>query len=146
MILLIIQGPFLCEKKSYTCATIQRFFQFVLTQFHITIQCMLCDNGGYFLTSFLRDLFANQTERYIKLPSTNRSSEVEYSLRIIVMIKTSQAEGATGDGSHSVPPSNFLWCWSSCLYFSVSVVVPPPSGSHERVIYIIDFRKIPRCR
>jgi hypothetical protein len=42
-----------------------------------------------------------------------------------------------------LPP---IFYGAACLYFSVSVVVPPPLGSHEGVIYIIDFRKIPRCR
>jgi histone deacetylase 1/2 len=48
----------LCAKTD-TCATIQRFFQFIHTQFHVTIQCMQCDNGGEFLTTTLRDFFSS---------------------------------------------------------------------------------------
>jgi hypothetical protein len=142
----MIHGPFLCEINLITVPLFNVSSN--LYSFSFMLQSNVCNVIMVFnslLASYVT-FFVNQTERYIKLPSQIRSSGVEYSLLITVMIKTSHAEGATGDASHSVPRSNFLWCWSSCLYFSVSVVVPPPSGSHERVIYIIDFRKIPRCR
>ena len=48
------------RNKSDTCATIQRFYQFVLTQFHVSIQCLQCDNGGEFLTNALRDFFSQR--------------------------------------------------------------------------------------
>jgi hypothetical protein len=41
------------RSKSDTCITIQHFFKFVQTQFHVTISCMQCDNGGEFLTNVL---------------------------------------------------------------------------------------------
>jgi hypothetical protein len=41
------------RNKSDTCATIQRFFSHIRTQFHVTIQCLQCDNGGEFLSSTL---------------------------------------------------------------------------------------------
>jgi IS30 family transposase len=44
--------------KSDTCATLERFFHYISTQFHVTIQCLQCDNGGEFLTHSLRDYFA----------------------------------------------------------------------------------------
>ena len=39
--------------KSDAPGVLHRFFQFVLTQFRVFIQCMQCDNGGEFLNSSL---------------------------------------------------------------------------------------------
>jgi hypothetical protein len=51
MISLILLG-FLLYKKSDTCDTLVCFFSFVNTQFHTTIRCLQCDNGGV-LQNFL---------------------------------------------------------------------------------------------
>jgi hypothetical protein len=47
------------RNKSDTCTTIQHFFEFVSTQYHVTIQCLQCDNGGKFLTTSLRAFFSH---------------------------------------------------------------------------------------
>jgi histone deacetylase 1/2 len=46
------------RQKSDTSSTLHRFFTYVRTQFHVTIQCLQCDNGGEFLTTSLRTLFS----------------------------------------------------------------------------------------
>lgn len=46
------------RSKSDTSSTLERFFHFVLTQFHVIIKCLQCDNGGEFLTSSLRNFFS----------------------------------------------------------------------------------------
>jgi hypothetical protein len=43
------------RNKSDTCTTLQNFFEYVRTQFHVTIKYLQCDNGGEFLTHSLRD-------------------------------------------------------------------------------------------
>lgn len=45
--------------KSDTSPTLQRFFQYVLTQFNVLIKCLQCDNGGEFINSSLRTYFSN---------------------------------------------------------------------------------------
>ena len=50
---------FLLRAKSDTCDTLLRFFKFVSTQFHTTIRCLQCDNGGEFLTTSLRTYLSN---------------------------------------------------------------------------------------
>ena len=45
--------------KSDTCDTLLRFFSFVNTQFHTTIRCLQCDNGGEFLTTTLRTFLSS---------------------------------------------------------------------------------------
>ena len=60
------------RNKSDTAATISRFFMYVLTQFHVPIQCMQCDNGGEFLTSSLRDLFSRHGSSFrLSCPHTS---------------------------------------------------------------------------
>jgi histone deacetylase 1/2 len=46
--------------KSDTCDTLQHFFHFVATQFHVTIKCMQSDNGGEFISLALRQFFSDR--------------------------------------------------------------------------------------
>lgn len=41
------------RNKSDTASTLQRFFSFIRTQFHLIIQCVQCDNDGEFLNTEL---------------------------------------------------------------------------------------------
>jgi hypothetical protein len=61
MISLILLGflPPPIRQKSDTCDTLHRLFSFVTTQFHTTIRCLQCDNGGEFLTVVLRTFLSS---------------------------------------------------------------------------------------
>jgi hypothetical protein len=60
------------RNKSDTCATLHNFFHFVLTQFHVTIKCLQCDNGGEYLTNALHDFFAHRGVSFrISCPHTS---------------------------------------------------------------------------
>jgi transposase InsO family protein len=47
------------RNKSDATATIQQFYAYVLNQFHMSIQCIQCDNGGEFVNNTLRSFLTD---------------------------------------------------------------------------------------
>ena len=95
--------------KSDTVDVLHCFHAYVLTQFHASIQCMQCDNGGEFLTTSLRDLFSRYGASFrLSCPHTSH--------------KTARP------GASSAPPTTF------CTSSSSTPIYPPHSGSRPSTL------------
>jgi histone deacetylase 1/2 len=71
--------------KSDTVSTIQHFYAYVLNQFHLSIQCVQCDNGSEFVNNTLRDFFVARGITYrLSCPYTSsQNGKAERSIRTI---------------------------------------------------------------
>jgi histone deacetylase 1/2 len=73
------------RNKSDTASTIKHFYFYVLNQFHLSIQCVQCDNGGEFVNHTLRDFFQSHGITYrLSCPYTSsQNGKAERSIRTI---------------------------------------------------------------
>jgi hypothetical protein len=75
--------------KSDTCDTLLCFFIFVANQFHTTIWCLQCDNGGEFLTTNLRTYLSSHGVALLlscpyKSPQNGRADHMIYNTNDVV--------------------------------------------------------------